>query len=327
MPFGYRSALASVALALALTSACQRAPAPPLTEVVVATATAIPVQPADAAWRQAPEFVAPLILQDLVEPRLMKASTTQLRVRALTDGRQLAFRLEWTDDTNDDVNMPHTFSDACAVQLPAVIEPTLPAPQMGEPGRPVEITYWNANWQATVNGRGDSLRDIYPNAAVDHYPFQSPTFQPDSPDQQAMACALRPRPSPGQPHGRSAANTSAATDCRGARVAPPRLRAAGPRLRSSHAGRLVRRADARLAQGLLHAACRASGLRRLAGISAGGRLKQDAHRLDHAQQTGEAMNRPAQLERAELETAALVRQAAAWRTDRPAAGMPHRSVA
>ena len=46
------------------------------------------------------------------------------------------------------------FPDACAVQLPAKLEPTVPAPQMGEAGKTVEITYWRAAWQAVVDGRG-----------------------------------------------------------------------------------------------------------------------------------------------------------------------------
>ena len=47
---------------------------------------------------------------------------------------------------------------------PAAIEnePTVPAPQMGEAGRSVEITYWSAAWQAIVDGRGDTIQDVYP---------------------------------------------------------------------------------------------------------------------------------------------------------------------
>jgi hypothetical protein len=44
---------------------------------------------------------------------------------------------------------------------------------MGEPGRPVSITYWNASWQAAADGREDSITAIYPNARIDHYPFQA----------------------------------------------------------------------------------------------------------------------------------------------------------
>ena len=63
---------------------------------------------------------------------------------------------------------------------------------MGEKGRPVEITFWNAAWQATVDGRGDSLRDLYPNAAVDHYPFQAKPLEKDPAAQREMAVRYAP---------------------------------------------------------------------------------------------------------------------------------------
>jgi DMSO reductase family type II enzyme heme b subunit len=137
---------------------CRRPEAPsPVTHVVVATAASLPAEPGDDAWNQAPELLARLIPQDLVDPRLMEATTGDLRVRALSDGNDVAFRLQWTDGTRDDVAVPATFADACAIQLPQKIEPTLPAPQMGEEGGAVEITYWSAAWQAVVDGRGNSL--------------------------------------------------------------------------------------------------------------------------------------------------------------------------
>ena len=72
------------------------------------------------------------------------------------------------------------------MQLPVQPAADAPAPQMGEAGRTVEITYWRASWQAVCDGRGDSIRDIYPNAAVDHYPFEAASLAKGSPAQQAM---------------------------------------------------------------------------------------------------------------------------------------------
>jgi len=168
--------------------------APPLSpaEVLVAKRAAVPEDPGDAAWRSAPVHTAPLILQDLVEPRLMTASTTQVRVQAITDGSKVAFRLEWIDATKDDLPGDARFSDACAVQLPAKIEADLPAPQMGEAGRRVEISYWRASWQAARDGRKDDIRSLYPGATVDHYPFEAPSLSPGSPDQVEMARRYAP---------------------------------------------------------------------------------------------------------------------------------------
>lgn len=167
-------------------------PPAPLAQVLAVHAPAVPDSPAEPAWETAPEYVAKLLLQDLVEPRQMETTTSQVRVRAMFDGRWLAFRLQWADPSASDLPGPSRFCDACAVQLPARMEPTLPAPQMGEPGRPVEITYWNAAWQAAADARGDSIRDLYPNAVVDHYPFQAPPLEKGSPPQAQMALRYTP---------------------------------------------------------------------------------------------------------------------------------------
>jgi hypothetical protein len=63
---------------------------------------------------------------------------------------------------------------------------------MGEGGQPVEITYWRASWQAAVNGRPDTLVALYPGAKVDHYPFESASLAPGSPEQVAMARRYAP---------------------------------------------------------------------------------------------------------------------------------------
>lgn len=166
--------------------------APPSAEVVAVHRSALPSAPTDAAWHDVPVYSAALIPQDMVEPRLLEASTDKVDVRALTDGTRIAFRLEWADATQDDVPGLGRFSDACAVQLPMKIEADVPAPQMGETQRPVEITYWRAFWQSTVNGREDSIKALYPNATVDHYPFEAATLEPGSPAQREMANRYAP---------------------------------------------------------------------------------------------------------------------------------------
>jgi len=178
---------------LVLAPGCRKAaPTAPLANVVVGVYAAIPETPSDPAWDAVPEYVAKLIAQDLVEPRLMRLSTPDIRVCAVSDGRRMAFRLTWADATKDDLPGSALFLDACAVQMPRVIEATVPAPQMGESGRPVEIVLWNAAWQATVDGRGDSIRDIHPHAAIDHYPFEARPLQPGSTSQREMATRYAP---------------------------------------------------------------------------------------------------------------------------------------
>jgi hypothetical protein len=181
----------ALAFAVVLGASCQRQAV--VTPEVVALRTAnVPENPDDPVWQSAPEHVAALLLQDLVEPRLMNVSTPEVRVRALTNGSQIAFRLEWADAEVNDLPGAGRFADGCAVQLPQAADPTAPDPQMGQLGRGVQIAFWRADWQAVVDGRGDTLRDLYPNASIDHYPFNAPSLEAGSDAQAQMARRYAP---------------------------------------------------------------------------------------------------------------------------------------
>jgi hypothetical protein len=175
------------ALLLALYVAACAGPGPTsTTEVVAVVQDFLPAHPADDAWDDAPFHDAELLLQDMVEPRLLKISTPVVRVRAISDGHRVAFKLSWEDASHDDLPGASRFVDACAVQLPLDTEPDVPAPQMGEEDRTVEISYWRASWQAMVDGREDVIRSLYPHASVDHYPFEAASLEPGSPEQQEL---------------------------------------------------------------------------------------------------------------------------------------------
>jgi hypothetical protein len=172
--------------------ACQKGPPTSTAEVVVVTRASLPSDPTDGAWQEVPVHPAPLLPQDLMEPRLLKPTTAEVRVRAITDGTRIALRLDWADATKSDLPGPDRFSDACAVQFPAKVTSEMPGPFMGERGKPVEITFWRAAWQATVDGRGDSIKDLYPGAAVDHYPVQAPPLEKDPQARREMEARYAP---------------------------------------------------------------------------------------------------------------------------------------
>ncbi len=184
----------SIALlaAIAILSSCQRQQAPVTSGVVMVQSEIAPASPSDVLWKNAPEFRTKLLLQDIVEPRLLQPSTKEVSVRALLHGQDLSIRLEWRDSTLNDAATPSRFSDACAIQLPNGESLDLPAPQMGETGRTVEITYWNASWQAVVDGRIDSITALYPNAAIDHYPFEAPSLVRESEAHKQMSARYAP---------------------------------------------------------------------------------------------------------------------------------------
>ena len=181
----------TLALAVALQAGCRPVP-PRVNEVVALGAGSLPLDPTDAAWQQAPEYLVKLIPQDLVEPRLLAPSTPEIRVRALTSGGEIALRLEWVDAAVNDTPGPGAFLDACAIQIPRRLEASPPDPQMGQAGHPVDIAFWRADWQASVDGRPDALTALYPNAAIDHYPFEAKPLEAGSPAQREAATRYAP---------------------------------------------------------------------------------------------------------------------------------------
>jgi DMSO reductase family type II enzyme heme b subunit len=184
------SVLILLTVILLVAPGCRPKTQAPLTHVIAVSSAEVPNDPSDPAWDQAPEYVAQLMLQDLVEPRLMTPSTPNLRVRAVAAEDQLAFRLEWADDSENLTAASAVFPDACAIQFPSKPEPTVPAPQMGEVGRGVELSYWNAAWQAIVDG-AEPWNELRP-AAVDHYPFEAKSLEKDPEAKQAMQTRYAP---------------------------------------------------------------------------------------------------------------------------------------
>jgi DMSO reductase family type II enzyme heme b subunit len=185
---------AALLLAVGAVLACSRGPqrtASPA-EVRAVRAGTLPAAPDDPAWAAAPVHTAQLLPQDVVEPRQLAPTTAAVEVQAMTDGTRVAFRLTWAASARGDRSLPGEYSDACAVQVPAAAGAEVPNPMMGEAGRAVEMSYWRAAWQATVDGRPDTLAALHPNAKVDHYPFDSPALAAGSPEQLAMARRFAP---------------------------------------------------------------------------------------------------------------------------------------
>lgn len=124
----------------------------------------LPENGAGSAWQDAPAVtlaMSPLWWRNYSEP--------ELQVQALHDGLALAIRLTWLDSTrNDRAIRPQDFEDMAAVQLfQGTPEPFL---GMGAANRPVDVWLWRATWNPSA-GTAD-LRAMYPNMAVDQYPFQ-----------------------------------------------------------------------------------------------------------------------------------------------------------
>lgn len=180
-----RSIISLMIIVLLFAVACKKAQvATP--EVNVVQVKELTLDPNAPVWDPVSLHISKMILQDLVEPRLMEPSTPEVQVKAITNGNEVAFRLEWADESQSDMPGPRHFIDGCAVQLPSMVDPNVPAPQMGEVGKTVEISYWRADWQAIVEGRADNINAIYRNASIDHYPAEAKPLE-NNPQAQAEA--------------------------------------------------------------------------------------------------------------------------------------------
>ena len=128
--------------------------------------------PLEAPWADEWNRVTPhmLVLRPLWYRNDFPPSAT---IRAARSADRIAVLVEWSDERQDRQALEQGgFSDAVALQL--ALTPDPPFMGMGEngPGGNVEIWYWRAERQlAAEQGHPETLADVYPDMAVDRYPF------------------------------------------------------------------------------------------------------------------------------------------------------------
>lgn len=129
----------------------------------------VPLDPKAGEWEQVKAVEIPLSAQVVVKPRLYEASVKSLKVRSLYDAQKLGFLLEWGDTgQNMGLGQQHSFRDSAALQFPA--DPAKPIPYfgMGQPGNPVVLYHWKADWQF---GPEYDVNEVFPGMWVDYYPY------------------------------------------------------------------------------------------------------------------------------------------------------------
>jgi hypothetical protein len=128
--------------------------------------------PSSELWDQATKVEIPLSAQTVAKPFLAESTIRSVSARALHDGSEVAFLVEWSDDTLSDQTLrTEDFRDAVAVQFPLV--EGQPFFCMGQPGGEVNIWHWKADWQADLLARQD-METVYPDMQVNFYPFANP---------------------------------------------------------------------------------------------------------------------------------------------------------
>jgi hypothetical protein len=131
-------------------------------EVIAKRVDKLPGTPDDRAWETVPEVRIPLMPLWWREGYI-----AAVQVKALHNGQQLAFRLEWRDPSQDVAGIEQrSFPDGAAVQLTASPEPPLFA--MGVQGESVNIWHWKALWSEDQKQFQD-VGTAFPNMAADGY--------------------------------------------------------------------------------------------------------------------------------------------------------------
>lgn len=111
----------------------------------------LPAEPEDAAWVKVSPMTLPLSGQVITRPVWPEPSARALTVRSLHNGTEIAFLLEWQDNTKNDRLTPGTFRDGVAIGLPLGDAPSFFC--MGQLDHYINIWHWKADWQSDIDRR------------------------------------------------------------------------------------------------------------------------------------------------------------------------------
>ncbi len=139
-------------------------------------ADGLPLDPRADVWQEVPSMTVSLEGQTVTEPMVMEASIKEVQVQALTDGRDIAFRLVWQDPTEDRFQVVGRFSDAVAVMVPYRPSDEVPI-TMGAPGDRVLILHWAAFRQENLDNGYADVTKLHPNAVYDWYPHAKKPYR------------------------------------------------------------------------------------------------------------------------------------------------------
>lgn len=145
----------------------------------------IPMDGANPIWESVPGVVVPLSGQTITTPMHPNISVKAVFVKAVSNGKELGFRLDWSDQTLNNTTIgPQDFRDQAALQFPVNTSGAPPFQCMGQSGGTVNIWRWNAEWQKDIGKDSAGIWDVddqYPSIAWDYY-FEEPAGGVTYPD-------------------------------------------------------------------------------------------------------------------------------------------------
>jgi hypothetical protein len=111
----------------------------------------LPAEPDDGGWAKVSPMTLPLSGQVITRPIWPEPTARALTVRSLHNGTDIAFLLEWQDNTKNDRLTPGTFRDGVAIGLPLGDAPSFFC--MGQLDHYINIWHWKADWQSDIDRR------------------------------------------------------------------------------------------------------------------------------------------------------------------------------
>ncbi len=123
----------------------------------------IPINADDPFWtRYGPTFhkhvVVDLDPQMITNPMWPAPATKWVNVRAVTNGKEIAVRLSWTDSTRNDIMVQsQQYKDQAAIMFPVNQTGEEPPFTMGGDGERVNIWQWKATWDKEGAGKSGNI--------------------------------------------------------------------------------------------------------------------------------------------------------------------------
>jgi hypothetical protein len=111
----------------------------------------IPNTADDVVWQKVSPIAIPLSGQIITRPVWPEPTVRALTVRSVHNGTDIAFLLEWQDNTKNDRLTPGTFRDGVAIGLPLGDAPAFFC--MGQLDHYINIWHWKADWQSDIDRR------------------------------------------------------------------------------------------------------------------------------------------------------------------------------
>ena len=111
----------------------------------------LPSTSEDPSWSKVPAFTIPLSGQVITRPVWPEPSARAIILRSMHNGIEIAFLLEWLDNTKNDRLTPGTFRDGAAIGLPLGDAPAFFC--MGQLDHYINIWHWKADWQSDIDRR------------------------------------------------------------------------------------------------------------------------------------------------------------------------------